>query len=139
KGYDLFVVGTEHTVETEGTMHEEVGRVVAGFDGPLAVVVAKGPHLARPLEANLNILLPVTGSAHSRRAADLALALAGASQGFITALYVASPVTKGPWRRRLRRSLLVGGDAVLKDVVGLAEQYGVAVRTVVRTLTAPEQ
>ncbi len=42
KGYDLLVIGVEPVVAPEGGFHPEVARIARGFEGPLAVAVARG-------------------------------------------------------------------------------------------------
>jgi len=90
KGYDLLLIGVEPAVAARGEIHENVARVAQAFEGPLAIAVARGPHLEEPAAAShLDILVPVTGTEYSRRGAEVALTLARASLGSVTALYVA--------------------------------------------------
>src|SRR5208337_2659329 len=78
KGYDFLMIGVEKTTAAHGGFHEQVARMAAGFEGPLAVAVARGSHLQEPPEQSLNILVPVRGNKVSRRGAEVALALARA-------------------------------------------------------------
>jgi nucleotide-binding universal stress UspA family protein len=139
KGYDLLLVGVEPAVSGQGDIAEEVARVAQAFEGPLAIAVARGPHREEPAAAtHLDILVPVTGTGHSRRGAEVALTLARASLGSVTALYVAR---RG---RRVRRHGAAPGfgrnwggiganeEAILRDAVRLGEQFGVPVRPAVR-------
>jgi hypothetical protein len=48
KGFDLLVVGMNKVIGSDGGFDRNVEIVTAGFDGPLAVVAAKGHHLTRP-------------------------------------------------------------------------------------------
>jgi nucleotide-binding universal stress UspA family protein len=132
KGYDLMVVGVEPTVAPEGGFHPEVARIAGGFEGPLALVVTRGAQEEDPLGAGMDILLPVTGTEVSRRGAEVALALARASGTPMMALYVsnASPgaAAAGRHNRRPRRS----GEAILKEIAAMADQYGVTMRTAIR-------
>jgi hypothetical protein len=84
KGYDLLVIGVERTTAAHGGFHE-ITRMAAGFNGPLAVAVARGSHLQAPPEPRLNILAPVRGNKVSRRGAEVALALARAGTSAVTA------------------------------------------------------
>jgi hypothetical protein len=85
KGYGLLVLGIAKTVAPHGGFQEDVARIAAMYEGPLAVVVARGPHLGFPLEGALNVLVPVRGDKVSRRAAEVALALARTSHSSMTA------------------------------------------------------
>ena len=140
KGYDLLMLGIMNTMAVDGGFHEDVARVAAVYKGPLAVVAARGGHIESASEAALNILVPVRGNTASRRASEVALALARASESSITALYVLSTVGLGAAQRRLKRPTLSRNyeEAVLKEIVGLAERFGRTIRTALRLDVAPE-
>ncbi|MBV8524290.1 MAG: universal stress protein [Acetobacteraceae bacterium] len=76
----------------------------------------------------------------SRRAAEVALALARTSSSPMTALYVLSTVGLGAAQHRLERPTSTRRDeeAVLKDIVELAERYARSIRTALRLAAAPE-
>jgi K+:H+ antiporter len=88
KGYDLLVIGVERTTAAHGGFNGQIARMAAGFEGPLAVAVARGSHLQKPPERRLNILVPVRGNKVSRRGAEVAFALARAGTSAVTALSV---------------------------------------------------
>ena len=132
KGYDLLVIGVDPTVAPEGGFHPEVACIARGFEGPLAVTVARGAQLGDPLRTGLDILVPVTGTEVSRRGAEVALALAQASGTPVTALYVLSSSPGATAVRKRYGGPRRAGEAILKEVVGLADQYGVSIRTVLR-------
>ena len=102
KGYDFLMIGVESTAAARGTFHEQIARMAAGYDGPLAVAVARGSHLLKPPERHLNILVPVRGNKVSQRGAEVALALARVGTSAVTALYVMGAVGLGAAQRRLR-------------------------------------
>jgi hypothetical protein len=56
---------------TKNGFDRKIEDVTAGFEGPLAIVIAKGRHLKPPLTNDFKILVPVSGSGVSRRGADL--------------------------------------------------------------------
>jgi Kef-type K+ transport system membrane component KefB/nucleotide-binding universal stress UspA family protein len=116
KGYDLMFIGLEKSVE-DGGFAPKVTQLAAGFEGPL-IVFANG---REPLGSRSRILVPVNGNPHSRRAAEVALALARATTAQVHALFVSQ--TDGHTRTRLRE------ERVLKDMAELGERYGVAVTT----------
>ena len=140
KGYDLLVIGVERTTVAHGGFHEQIARMAAGFEGPLAVALARGSHLQEPPERRLNILVPVRGNKVSRRGAEVALALARAGTGAVTALYVMGTVGLGAAQRRLRRPTTTRRheEGILKDIVELADRYDTPIRTALRLDTAPE-
>jgi hypothetical protein len=45
KGYDLLLIGVEPAVAARGEIDEKVARVAQAFEGPLAIAVARGPHV----------------------------------------------------------------------------------------------
>jgi Kef-type K+ transport system membrane component KefB/nucleotide-binding universal stress UspA family protein len=144
KGYDLLVIGTEPTTAADGEFADGVARLAAGFDGPVAIAAARGPHREDPLGSELRILAPVTGIGFSRRGAEVALALARAGRGSVLVLHVAPSVKKRPaWQRRIDAAWTAGSRSkeagTLKDFVRLGEQLGVSVRTAARQHAAAEE
>jgi K+:H+ antiporter len=140
KGYGLLVLGLSKTVAPHGGFDEEIARIAAVYEGPLAVVVARGSHVEFPEQNGLNILVPVRGNKVSRQAAEVALALAQTSHGTLTALYVLSTVGLGGTQGALKRATPArrDGEAVLKEIVDLADRYGRSLRTALRLDVAPE-
>jgi len=140
KGYDFLVLGFERTTGTHGGFHEQIARMAVGFEGPLAVAVARGSHLQKPPKRRLNILVPVRGNKVSRRGAEVALTLARAGTGAVTALYVMGTVGLGAAQRRLKRPTMSRRheETILKDIVELAERYDTPIRTALRLDIAPE-
>ena len=131
KGYDLMIIGLEKTVARRNEFHDDVTTLASGFEGPLAVVDARDQHLEEPLAGKLNILVPINGTDVSRRGAEVAIAIARASKAPLTALYVAT----GPKNKRSRQA----EEAILKDIVKLAESYQLELRTAVRADLAPDE
>jgi nucleotide-binding universal stress UspA family protein len=140
KGYGLLVVGIAKTEASQGGFHEEVARIAASCDGPLAVVVARGPQLDLAKEGALNILVPVRGNKVSRRAAEVALSIAKMSNSPMTALYVLGTAGLGGAQRRLRRPTSTHHyeEAGLKEIVELADREGRSIRTALRLDVSPE-
>jgi nucleotide-binding universal stress UspA family protein len=140
KGYDLLILGIGKTVAPHGGFHEQISRIATMFEGPLAVVVARGAHFEHPEEGGLNILLPVRGNKVSRRGAEVALALTRPGDRPLTAFYVLSTVGLGAAQRRLRRATPTHRheESVLKEIVELADWYGQSIRTALRLNVAPE-
>jgi Kef-type K+ transport system membrane component KefB/nucleotide-binding universal stress UspA family protein len=138
KGFDLLVIGMDKTLNGEGRFDKKIEDIAAGFKGPMAIVAAKGTHLDRPAANGFRILVPVSGSAVSRRGAEVAIALAHVSPDPLKVIYVSTTRDKGA--RRGRTSLtLAREEAILKDTAAAAARYNVDVRTALRAHTAPEQ
>ena len=127
KGYDLLFVGIEHTREKNGDFNPELSRIAAAFDGPLAIVAGEGAHLKQPEQSELRILVAINGADISRRAAEVAITIARAFEAPITAVYV----TRGARRPQGRLRGYRQEQAILKDIVELADQYGQQVKTTV--------
>ncbi|HYZ39609.1 MAG TPA: cation:proton antiporter, partial [Stellaceae bacterium] len=144
KGYGLLLIGLEPTAAANGQINETVIETAAAFSGPFAITVARGEHRTDPAGASqLNILVPFTGAGHSRRGAEIALALARASLGSVSVLRVAR--RRGFSGRRGLRHLRAAwpgldssDESILRDAVRLGDQFGVPVRTGVRTHAEPE-
>ena len=120
KGYDLMFIGLDGSVEQDGGFAPGVTQISAGFEGPL-IVYADGGLASPQLNSSASILVPVNGSPQSRRAAEIAFALARATGAGVRALFVSQ--ADGRSRTRLRE------ESVLKDMVDLGERYDVMVTT----------
>src|SRR5215471_1724740 len=104
----------------------------------MVIAVAKGPHLKRSAGTGFRILVPVSGSAVSRRGAEVAIALAHVSPDPLRVVYVTTTRDRGV--RRGSASISLGREeAILKDTAAAAARYNVDVSTVLRTHIAPEQ
>ena len=119
KGYDLMFVALDASVEDDGGFAPKITQLAAGFDGPL-IVFADGESPA-PLNGKSRILVPVNGSPQSRRAAEIAFALARATGAQVHCLFVSQ--SDGHSRTRTRE------ESVLKDMAELGERYDVDVTT----------
>ena len=139
KGYDLLIVGIEKTRGLHGGFSPEITRIADGFDGPLAVAITGGG-IANGNEPIGKILIPVSGTDVSRRAAETGFALARAGGSRVSALYVASGRSDGERRGRIRRGAAMrrNEEAVLKDIAELADRYDARLRTALRLDVAPE-
>jgi predicted PurR-regulated permease PerM/nucleotide-binding universal stress UspA family protein len=129
-GYDFLLIGREPASEGP-RIHDQILRSAAAFNGPFGIAIARGPDRAEGPSRPLNILVPVTEMAFSRRGAETAVALAQASQGTVTALHVAAarPAPHSP-RHQVGAAIAPNGssEAVIRDIVQLGETYGVEVR-----------
>jgi Kef-type K+ transport system membrane component KefB/nucleotide-binding universal stress UspA family protein len=139
KGYDLLFVGVENPRTKAGAFHKEIDRIAAAFQGPLAIVAAQGIHLKQPEQSPLNILVPVNGTEVSRRAAELAIAMARAFEAPITALYVSGAKRDARGRRGGGTRERAQEQAILKEIVVLADQYDQEVATRVRADQSPDE
>ena len=81
KGFDLLVVGMDKVTSEKGGYDKTIEEVLKGFEGPIALVAAKGKHLDQPASKVFRILVPVSGSVASRRGAEMAIALSRARSG----------------------------------------------------------
>jgi len=137
KGYDLLFIGAENAKKKGGGFHRDLARAAAAFEGPLAVVVGNGTLLEGGRECPRNILVPVTGTEVSRRAAEVAIALGRACGASVTALYVSSRTVNGSNGRRPLRSRRQQ-QAILKDIVEIADRYDYRIKTAMRTNVPPD-
>ena len=132
KGYDLLVAGLDKMVSSKTEFHDDITNLSAGFDGPLAVVEARDGQLDDPLRSRLSIMVPVNGTDVARRAAEVAIVIARATKAPLTALYVAPRNQQGRRSRQYE-------EAILKDIVALAETYSIQIKTAVRADIAADQ
>ena len=129
KGYDLMLIGVEKTTHRGKDFHESVTALAKGFDGPLAISAVRGD-LAENPKGKLSILAPVNGTEPSRRAAEVAITMARATKASLTVLYVA---VRAAGKEGARRGLRTRRheEAILKDIVAIADGYNMSIRTAV--------
>jgi Kef-type K+ transport system membrane component KefB/nucleotide-binding universal stress UspA family protein len=137
KGYDLMIIGLEKTVKRSKDFHDSVTTLAMGFGGPLAITEVRGDLEKKP-NGKLNILVPVNGTEPSRRAAEVAITLARANKASLTVLYVAARASgKSTARRGIRTRR--HEEAILKDIVSIADGYNMSIRTAVLADNAPNE
>ena len=135
KGYDLIFVGLERPISSPAQRFEDqVQRLVDAFDGPVAILF-NAPSPAAKLDSPLNILVPAGGTPEARLATELALALAGASHGTLTALHVFDLEDDTNLLRGRARRL---GMSILVDARRLGKRSGIVVKGVTMTSSRPE-
>jgi len=135
KGYDIAFVGIDRPVADEAYRFEDkLQHLVETFDGPVAIA-ANGAASTRPNDVPLDILVPVSGTQETRLATEVALTLAKANAGTVTALHVFDPQDDTAFLRgRSRRP----GMSVLVDVHRLGKRRGVPVKGITATNNKPE-
>jgi nucleotide-binding universal stress UspA family protein len=140
KGYGLLFIGREPASEGDA-FHDQITRSAVGFDGPFAIAIARGDDREETAGTRLNVLVPVTGTAMSRQGAELAIALAQASHGRVTALHIADGRrTPRSWRRQFGAAIapMSSSEAIIREIVRLGDHYGVEVRGMVRHSERPQ-
>src|SRR5262245_11107305 len=135
RGYDIAFVGVDRPISDDGWRFEtHLQELVDGFEGPVAIAF-NGAGAAGPPDIPLEILLPTTGTQDTRLATEIALALAHASRGTVTALHVFDPQEDTDLLRgRTRRQ----GMSVLVDVHRLGKRSAVPVKGLTATNARPE-
>src|SRR5260370_39324384 len=121
-----------------GEFQSDLAPIVSAFGGPVALVAG---HNLRPehLAPASSILVPVTGNEVSRRAAELAIALARACNCSLTALYAANPAGRGPRRLSGNPAARAEARAILGEVAEMADRQDLKIKTAVHIEVAPHQ
>ncbi|MDX8433531.1 cation:proton antiporter [Mesorhizobium abyssinicae] len=135
KGYGVLLIGLGRAVTSKGSFSHRLNDIAGAFDGPLCLVLkpaGAGRQMPRLGPGSGKILVPVNGTSVARRGAELALAIAAVTGAPVKMLYVArvgrdEPRDTVSHRRR---------EAVLKDIVELADRYGVEIETAIRSRAA---
>jgi Kef-type K+ transport system membrane component KefB/nucleotide-binding universal stress UspA family protein len=136
KGYGLIFIGREPASEG-AEFHPQIAASAAGFGGPFAIVIARGDDRRQTPGAPLDILVPVTGTRASRHGAELAIALARASHGSVTALHVVGGERRPrSWGRHIGAAIAPrrSAEAIIREIVRLGDSWDVEVRGVVRSM-----
>ena len=140
KGYDLVFVGIAGSLGPHASgvpFDPDIEQIAKTFEGAIGIVIANGEDLRKPLEAPLDILVPVSGTDYSRRAAEVALAISAAARARVTALHVSSRPRALFWLGRGH-----GPDPremeILSDITRLAERRGVSLAASLTAHGSPE-
>ena len=135
RGYDIVFVGIDRPlIETDHRFADRLQELVNDFDGPVAIAI-NGAGAAGPADVPLDILLPTGGTQDARLAAEIAVTLASASKGTLTALHVFDPTDDTQLLRGRPRRF---GMSVLVDVHRAGRRAGVAVKDLTATNVRPE-
>jgi nucleotide-binding universal stress UspA family protein len=128
-GYGLLWVGVKNPVSRTGKFSRKVNAAAADFDDALALVSARGEHLADPEQSPLNIYLPVDGTRTSRFAAEVAFAIARACKAEVTAVYVSG---RSRTRRKATRDTASRAQekAIMAEIDALGRRYSAKLKTV---------
>jgi Kef-type K+ transport system membrane component KefB/nucleotide-binding universal stress UspA family protein len=134
KAYSLLWIGREPASDG-GVFSAQISRTAADFEGAIAIAIARGAQRRDPKGAASRILVTVSGTRVSRNGAELAITLAQAAHGSVTALHVDSS-SEGimQWRHRFGRALAPRSSAAaaVREIVELGEHYGIEVRGRIR-------
>lgn len=135
RGYDIAFVGLDRPIaESQMRFEDRLQRLVESFDGPVAIAI-NGAGAAGPADIPLDILLPAAGTQDARLATEIAISLAAATKGTVTALHVFDPqADTAVLRGRGRRP----GMSVLVDVHRAGKRGGVPVKGLTATNIRPE-
>jgi Kef-type K+ transport system membrane component KefB/nucleotide-binding universal stress UspA family protein len=135
RGYDIAFVGIDRPIaESQLKFEDRLQKLVNAFEGPVAIAI-NGMGAAGPADVPLDILLPTAGTQDARLATEIALSLAGATKGHVTALHVFDPQADTVLLRgRGRRA----GMSVLVDVHRAGKRSGVPVKGLTATNIRPE-
>jgi K+:H+ antiporter len=141
KGYDLLVIGIANTRDPKGGFSKDASLIAKSFEGPLVIVDSHGSEPDWLFKRHGKILVPVNGADASRRAAEVGFTLARANDAQVTVLYVTPPAVAGGKRNSRSRASATrrNAEAVLKDIVALADRYEVNVRQTMRGDLAPDE
>ena len=135
KGYSIVFVGVDQPISSSSDrFDDQLQRLVAAFNGPFAILFNGGRATGMP-SSELRVLVPTGGTVEARMATEIALALAKASNGTVTALHVFDPRDDGDLlRERSRRQ----GLSVLVDARRLGKRSGVTVTGLTLSHARPE-
>ena len=124
KGYDLLFIGLEKMKTPSGAFNSRIDEIAAAFEGPMATVMAQGKQLKEPTPKTLGVLVPITGTDVSRRAAEIAFSLGKGAT--VTALYVEQKGWAKAGSGRLSRRQ---ARTILNDIAEMASRYNAKIET----------
>ena len=133
-GHDLLLAGIEPSLGDDGRFGPSLQVMTSAFQGTPAIITARGPLPKHP--GDLRILLPVSGTERSIRAAEFGLAIAKAANAHCALLLIVEPRRASAIPRISDR----GNDHrdILNKVGAIADYYGVQIEKVVQQGPSPE-
>jgi nucleotide-binding universal stress UspA family protein len=135
KGYDLLFIGKKVMRARSGGFPPDISRIVSAFDGPTALAIGRDEMFKGPQQYPNHILVPIAGTDVTRRAAEIAIAIASACDCPVTALHVA---TTGANRKRRGRSAQQE-RAIVDEIAAIAKHYEVTLNTETNSGLAPDK
>lgn len=133
-GHDLLFAGVEPVMTTDGRYSPAIQTAALGFSGTTAVVSARGQ---APLDnTGLRILVPISGTERSGRAAEFAFALSKASGGHCAVMFVEEQPTRSGVSRVSDQGR--GQGDPFRQVDAAAAYYGIKPEKLVRQGSSPE-
>ncbi|MGA1834339.1 cation:proton antiporter [Rhizobium wenxiniae] len=134
KGHDMMFVGVEPTTAESGGYSESVSTMITAFEGTTAVVASRA-HVPGE-DAQLRILVPVSGTERSMKAAEFAFVIAKASGAAISAVYFQEPGQTTSLSRVSDTNNI--HQSAFQRLDQIADFYGVAIEKVVSQGSSPE-
>ena len=136
RGYDIVFVGLERPLLGDSRHFDlRLQALVSSFKGPVAIAI-HGASAVGPAVVPLDILLPTSGTSEARLATEVAMALAGATTGQLSALHVFQPRDDiALLSARDRRP----GISLLVDARRLGKYIGVRVKGLTATNDHPDK
>jgi Kef-type K+ transport system membrane component KefB/nucleotide-binding universal stress UspA family protein len=133
-GHDLLLAGIEPSMGEDGRFSSSLQIMTSAFQGTPAIITARGSLPENP--GDLRILLPVSGTERSIRAAEFGIAIAKAANVHCALLLIVEPRQASAIPRISDR----GNDHrdILNKVGAIADYYGVQVEKVVQQGPSPE-
>jgi Kef-type K+ transport system membrane component KefB/nucleotide-binding universal stress UspA family protein len=134
KSYSIVFIGIGQPIsESAHRFEDRLQRLIETFDGPV-VILLNGAKLPEKAISGLNVLVASGGTSEGRLALEIALALAAASGGTLTALHVLDPRDADMLRSRSRRL----GPSVLVDAKRLGKRSDLSVKALTAINARPE-
>jgi nucleotide-binding universal stress UspA family protein len=134
KGHDMLFVGVEPTAAPEGGFDKQISLMTNAFTGTTAIASQRG---AMPDDDSaLRILVPISGTERSTRAAEFALVIAKATGAKIAVIYIREPqqVSVAPRVSDISNAHV----AAFKRIDEIASYSDVAVEKIIQESGSPE-
>jgi Kef-type K+ transport system membrane component KefB/nucleotide-binding universal stress UspA family protein len=139
KGYDLVMFGLDGQPSENPGLRRILETIAPSYKGARAFVVADDRKAPRRMPSSPCILLPVTGVDYSRRAAEVAVAVAAAAEVRLTVLCVSQAAARVPWHRRRYAGAPAEERATIETIRAIAERRGVAIMPRIIAHERPDQ
>jgi Kef-type K+ transport system membrane component KefB/nucleotide-binding universal stress UspA family protein len=133
QGHDLLFIGVEPVAGSNSVFDEQISVMTSAFKGTVALVCARGRRMPGE-DKDLRILVPISGTERSTKAAEFAFLIAKVTGCLISVLYIAA-------RRELHPRVSDTGKShieAFERIDEIAGYYGVSVKKIIHEGSSPE-
>jgi Kef-type K+ transport system membrane component KefB/nucleotide-binding universal stress UspA family protein len=136
QGHDLLFIGVEPVAGSDGGFSETISVMTSAFKGTAAIVSSRGRGV--PEDRKMRILVPISGTERSTRAAEFAFLIAKVTGCSVSVIYIVGPQQTRSLSRISDNASAHAHMTASERIDEIARYYGVTARKIVQQDESPE-